>query len=1187
MSNFEIIQVKLEKFIGKFYLNDLLRGALLFLAIGLLYFLTTALIEHFLWLSSLGRTILFWLFIIVELALLIKFVFIPLARLLRLARGIDFRDASNIIGNYFPEVSDKLVNVLQLHSSGGDDDLTWASINQKSEELKPIPFSLAIDLGSNKKYLKYLAIPLVIIAAIFFTNNDEMLTSSASRVVDYSNEYIPPAPFTFTVVNGDLSTLQGTNFQLQVNVTGDKLPENASILYDGQEYFMTQISPSSYTFDFERPEDDIDFYIAANDVRSMDYKLQVNSVPTISEFTMMLDYPNYTGKVDEKINGTGNAIIPQGTVVTWNIGALSTQLVQYKSGGDEAINFDKVGDDFAFAKAVLNDLPYTVSTSNENVSGYEQLDFNLEVITDEFPELKVEMKRDSIEERVMYFNGQAADDYGLRSIDLVYFKNDQPQELQLKKIAFSSGAAFHQFLTSFPGDVQLERGHEYSLYFEVVDNDAIHNYKSVKSQTFTFSQPTLPQEQEEQLKNQKQSLSSLEKALEEQKQEQKALENLSQEQIEKRSRSFSDRRKLEQALQKQQQQEKTIQQQLKQLDKQLDKTSEPDERKKQLQERMQESVKQSKKNEELLKQLEEYQDKISKEELQEELQKAQKNTKQQQRSLEQLLELTKRYYVAQKFEQLGKKLQEIAQRQQELSKKSDATNTKEAQEILNEEYKKWEQELRDLEKENEDLKQDMNLDFYPEDGDEIKDEQQQATDDLEKASPKDAQDNQSKAAQLMKKQAAKMQKDMQSMEAEAKEEDAESLRQVLDNLIVFSQEQEDLLDEVKSITANSLSYGKTLRLQKELETVFKHVDDSLFSLSTRNPEVGEKINKEVIDIYYNLEKSLERLGDLDIPAGQVSQQSSLKGANALAAMLSGVLDQLNSPAIPGKPQKGGQGAGFQLPDIIKKQKSLGEKKGEGEKEGDGDGEKPGDGKGDKPGEGKPGNSGAPGQQGESGTSGSGQSHGSQGTSGQGSGQSGENGQAGQSGNPGQAGQGQQGENGQGQGSESQNGTNGSTGQGNGDGNGSGEGLNGDKQSYQESEEESQRIYEIYKQQQELRNQLEDMIIDEGLQQKVDEIRDQMKGVERKLLDQGFNRDVQNEMSEILYDLLKLKDANLEQGKDEQRQSNANQRQYINTASQLDATIQRYFENKEILNRQVLPLQPQYKGKVKSYFKTND
>ena len=54
-----LIFKKLEDFIKKFYANELLRGTIFFVGLGLLYLLATSFIEYFLWLKPIGRTILF------------------------------------------------------------------------------------------------------------------------------------------------------------------------------------------------------------------------------------------------------------------------------------------------------------------------------------------------------------------------------------------------------------------------------------------------------------------------------------------------------------------------------------------------------------------------------------------------------------------------------------------------------------------------------------------------------------------------------------------------------------------------------------------------------------------------------------------------------------------------------------------------------------------------------------------------------------------------------------------------------------------------------------------------------------------------------------------------------------------------------------------------------------------------
>ena len=187
MSYFKHIQEKLESFIRRYYINELIKGAILFFAIGLLYFLFTLFVEYMLWLDQTGRTILFWVFIAVELFLFGKFILIPLSHLFNVRQGINDENASRLIGNHFPEVSDKLSNVLQLKSNEQQSELLLASIEQKSSELTPVPFKLAIDFKKNRKYLKYAAIPLAIVLISIIFGRLNWFSESYERVVNLSD----------------------------------------------------------------------------------------------------------------------------------------------------------------------------------------------------------------------------------------------------------------------------------------------------------------------------------------------------------------------------------------------------------------------------------------------------------------------------------------------------------------------------------------------------------------------------------------------------------------------------------------------------------------------------------------------------------------------------------------------------------------------------------------------------------------------------------------------------------------------------------------------------------------------------------------------------------------------------------------------------------------------------------------
>ena len=268
MTGFRNIQNKLQQFIKKYYTNELIKGMILFIAFGLLYLIFTLFVEYFLWLSPQWRSILFFLFIGVEFALLVRFIAFPLFKLVGLQQGITLEEASKIIGQHFPEVDDKLLNVLQLNSSADKSELFLASIEQKSSQLQPIPFQTAINFSGNKKYLKYLAIPVLIWIFTLLSGHKGLFNESFDRVINYQTAYEPPAPFTFKVLNQSLNSIEGKTFNLKVETSGSIIPENAQIYFNNESYFLKDDGAGRFSYQFENLKESVEFYLASNEVSS-------------------------------------------------------------------------------------------------------------------------------------------------------------------------------------------------------------------------------------------------------------------------------------------------------------------------------------------------------------------------------------------------------------------------------------------------------------------------------------------------------------------------------------------------------------------------------------------------------------------------------------------------------------------------------------------------------------------------------------------------------------------------------------------------------------------------------------------------------------------------------------------------------------------------------------------------------
>ena len=73
----------------------------------------------------------------------------------------------------------------------------------------------------------------------------------------------------------------------------------------------------------------------------------------------------------------------------------------------------------------------------------------------------------------------------------------------------------------------LTDGVSYDYYFQVFDNDVLHNFKSSKSAVYSFRKLTQDEIENEQLQNQDQSIKALDKSLENMMQQDKTLEEIS------------------------------------------------------------------------------------------------------------------------------------------------------------------------------------------------------------------------------------------------------------------------------------------------------------------------------------------------------------------------------------------------------------------------------------------------------------------------------------------------------------------------------------------------------------------------------------------------------------------------------------------------------------------------------------
>ena len=143
-----VLKDKISSFIRKFYLNRLIRGVLIGVILLVLFFLIFNGIEYFSWSSGKIRLVLFITLVSVFSVVSIFYFIIPIVNLIRFRKKMSDKEAAVLIGRFFPEIKDKLLNTLQLADKIDDyseSELLVATIEQRTAELQPIRFSDAVD----------------------------------------------------------------------------------------------------------------------------------------------------------------------------------------------------------------------------------------------------------------------------------------------------------------------------------------------------------------------------------------------------------------------------------------------------------------------------------------------------------------------------------------------------------------------------------------------------------------------------------------------------------------------------------------------------------------------------------------------------------------------------------------------------------------------------------------------------------------------------------------------------------------------------------------------------------------------------------------------------------------------------------------------------------------------------------
>jgi len=878
MATIDILRKRLDQFIRKYYLFRLVKGSLIWSGLSLLTFLSYLVLENWGRFSMGTRAFMFWSFVVLFLIWLVTYVLIPLLRMLKLVRGMSYQDAAVILDSLDQGLWDKILNTLTLSEQDlQNSDLIAAAISQKVELLAPYKFQTAVRWGDLKKVLPLLLFPVLILVGLILWDSASIV-DSGRRLVNYNQEFKPPAPFSFKLDKSYYRIAKGERLEINLALDGDRIPVDVQAVVDGLEFLPERKSQENWSLVLESLEHSSTAFFEANGYESERIQIEVYERPKVGAFNLTVIPPAYTGLAASTEQLRGVHRFPQGS--TYKIEMLNVEAVEraWFSGREGLLDFEQ-----GILESVLREeeeFDLFLANQEDTIEMYGGS--KLIPIRDLAPNLSINAV-DSLDRSKWGLSLSFTDDYGVSKLERILKVGEREY---IETLNFASGSYREEIkLDSIKESVPVE------LYYRVWDNDRFNGPKSSLGRKISLrllDDEAMENRAYESLKSYSGAKSEKERSMKEYNEQ---LNKLQESLVDQKALSWKDKEQLRDQLkelakerERRLNERKELEETLKDID--ADSTS-----KEMVKERLDEINDKEEELKRLEEELKELMDKLDMKDIKKKLQQLQKENQQQQRQeqrLDKLLEdLAFQRDVLKEIDRLKSLSEDLKEMSKEDSKKEDIQEKKE-------EFEESMKKLEQLTEKKQDLKDKVRSQEFQESKEQAMEEMQKAQEKSESGDQGESNESEEKASEEMQEMSESLSSMMMQMQSKALEMNIESLRSILENLKRFSLDVESAGLGINSLGKDDPNYRNLLVEQRKLLSSSEVIRDSLEVLAQKAPQIQEKVFTELAKMIDELDDAKTALQEQEISKASVGHQYSMMAANELALLLDNSLQNMMS-----------------------------------------------------------------------------------------------------------------------------------------------------------------------------------------------------------------------------------------------------------------------------------------------------
>jgi hypothetical protein len=969
---YQEILLKLQGLRKKENRERLLTGILFFILgfIGLLLLGVVA--EAALRLGVVARTILFWVLSTAMIAGLVWFVGIPLLKLLGLLKSSDLRDVARKAGDHFPNIKDRLLNLLQLRDEKEKAGAPYGPVGLYSVDLIDAAFLdlrsdvTSLDFSQAVTYRRPLQVGRALLVGAFavlliMISFPSSLFEAAGRLLHHGREFTVASPIHLIVQPGDAEVVRGENVSLSVAVEGKPVDDVTLLIRQEGEVNFSEAklrkNPSgSFAYEINAIKTSTHYYAEAGGTRSDEYKITVIDRPALKNLHLHLTYPSYTRIPSADLeDNTGDVTALTGTKVDVEVRA-NKELVKaaliYSDHSELPMKI--VSETASTHFALSRDRTYHILLADKNgIQNSDPIEYQITVVRDEDPTVSIALPGKDVDlgnEMRLPLLMKIHDDFGFTKLrlgyKLVHSRYEQPSDrfsfvdIPLETHGPAGKLGTNDLDVPYGWDLRslsLATEDVVSYYAEVYDNDVISGPKVGRSQSYTIRVPSLDEVFADVEKGHEETLEDLKSASDDAKELKNKLDEMNEDLKKSRDQvNWEKQKNAEELLKKYEELQKSVQETSRKLDEVIQRMEKnnvlsPETMEKYLElQQLMEQIN-SPELQEAMKKLQEALQNLNPDQLREALQKFTFSEEQFRQSLERTLSILKRIQIEQKLQEALKRTADLQQRQEEIRKETERTNPSDyekrqelskRQQDTKQNLEALQKELSELEKKMQEFPNEMPLEELRKAMQEIAKQQvgqKMATSaqHLQSGEMQQAQQQQQDIAAALEQLQKQLQQTQQAMLQKQQQQVLRDLKKTLQNLLALSEEQEVLKDESQNLEPNSQRFRENAEQQMSVMDELTGLIDSMSKLSQRtlliNRETGKAVGKALAEMN-------EAMNGIESRNGSVASQHQGAAMGALNEAAVNVLSALQAMT------QGGRGAGF--PSLLEQlQRMIGQQQG--------------------------------------------------------------------------------------------------------------------------------------------------------------------------------------------------------------------------------------------------------------------